>query len=192
MKKDIRFYWTLFFSTFTLSAFTFGGGYVIVPLMKKKFADDLKWIEEDEMLDLVAIGQSAPGPIAINTSILVGYRMAGIPGAILTILGTVLPPLIVITIISYFYVAFRDNRIVKALLLGMQAGVAAVVADVVISMAAKIFKNKAVLPVAVMILAFVAAAFMKVNIVIILFICGILGAYTTLRTNRRSKEAQNK
>ncbi len=192
MKKDIRFYWTLFFSTFTLSAFTFGGGYVIVPLMKKKFADDLKWIEEDEMLDLVAIGQSAPGPIAINTSILVGYRMAGIPGAILTILGTVLPPLIVITVISYFYVAFRDNRIVKALLLGMQAGVAAVVADVVISMAAKIFKNKAVLPVAVMILAFVAAAFMKVNIVIILFICGILGAYTTLRTNRRSKEAQNK
>ena len=79
MKKDKRFYWNLFFSTFTLSAFTFGGGYVIVPLMQKRFVKDLKWIDEDEMLDLVAIGQSAPGPIAINTSILVGYRMAGIP-----------------------------------------------------------------------------------------------------------------
>ncbi|NMA33160.1 MAG: chromate transporter, partial [Clostridiaceae bacterium] len=96
MKRDARFYWNLFLSTLKLSAFTFGGGYVIVPLMQKRFVKDLKWIDEDEMLDLVAIGQSAPGPIAINTSILVGYRMAGVPGAFLTVLGTVLPPLITI------------------------------------------------------------------------------------------------
>lgn len=190
MKKDRHFYWTLFLSTFTLSTFTFGGGYVIVPLMQKKFAKELKWIDEDEMLDLVAIGQSAPGPIAINTSILVGYRMAGFRGALLTILGTVLPPLIIITIISYFYIAFRDNRIIKALLLGMQAGVAAVIVDVVIDMASKIFKNKRVLPIIVMILAFIAAAIFNVNIMIILVICGVLGAYTTYRTNRQAKEEQ--
>lgn len=190
MKKDRHFYWTLFLSTFTLSAFTFGGGYVIVPLMQKKFAEELKWIEEDEMLDLVAIGQSAPGPIAINTSILVGYRMAGFRGALLTILGTVLPPLIIISIISYFYIAFRDNRIIKALLLGMQAGVAAIIVDVVIDMASKIFKNKHVLPIIVMILAFIAAAIFNVNIMIILVICGIIGAYTTYRTNRQAKEEQ--
>lgn len=190
MKKDKHFYWTLFLSTFMLSAFTFGGGYVIVPLMQKKFAKELKWIEEDEMLDLVAIGQSAPGPIAVNTSILVGYRMAGFRGALLTVFGTVLPPLIIIMIISYFYIAFRDNPIVKALLLGMQAGVAAVIVDVVIDMASKIFKNKRVLPIVVMILAFIAAAIFNVNIMIILVICGVLGAYTTYRTNRQAKEDQ--
>lgn len=192
MKKDLRFYWTLFFSTFTISAFTFGGGYVIVPLMQKRFAKELKWIEEDEMLDLVAIGQSAPGPIAINTSILVGYRMAGVPGAFLAILGTVLPPLIIITVISYFYIAFRDNALVNALLLGMQAGVAAVIVDVVCGMASKIIKNRVVLPVIVMILAFIAAAFFNVNIVVILLICGGLGAFTTWRTGRQAKEGGNK
>lgn len=194
MKKDKLFYWKLFLSTFTLSAFTFGGGYVIVPLMQKRFVKELKWIDEDEMLDLVAIGQSAPGPIAVNTSILVGYRMAGIPGAFLTILGTILPPLITITVISFFYIAFRDNMIVKTLMKGMSAGVAAVIADVVIDMAAKIVKNKALLPIAVMILAFIAAAFLKINIIYILLICGALGAWTTYRTNRktRAKEEQAK
>ena len=182
MKKGARFYWNLFFSTFTLSAFTFGGGYVIVPLMQKRFVKELKWIDEDEMLDLVAIGQSAPGPIAINTSILVGYRMAGVPGAFLTVLGTVLPPLITITVISFFYMAFRDNPIIRALFRGMQAGVAAVIADVVINMAAKIIKSKRVLPVVVLLLSFIAASFFDVNIIIILVISGSLGAYTTLRT----------
>lgn len=70
MKKDFQTYWTLFVSTFLLSAFTFGGGYVIVPLMQKKFVEDLKWIDRKEILDLVAIAQSSPGAIAINTSIL--------------------------------------------------------------------------------------------------------------------------
>ena len=162
--------------------------------MQKRFVKELKWIDEDEMLDLVAIGQSAPGPIAINTSILVGYRMAGIPGAFLTILGTILPPLITITVISYFYIAFRDNMIVKALMQGMSAGVAAVIADVVIDMAAKIIKNKTLVPIAVMLLAFVAAAFLKVNIIYILLICGALGAWTTYRTNRSTdrKEGRDK
>jgi len=80
MKKDIKFYWTLFYSTFSLSAFTIGGGYVIVPLMRKKFVEELDWIDEEEMLNLVAISQSAPGPIAVNTSIMVGYRLAGVRG----------------------------------------------------------------------------------------------------------------
>jgi chromate transporter len=162
--------------------------------MQKRFVKELKWIDEDEMLDLVAIGQSAPGPIAINTSILVGYRMAGIPGAFLTILGTVLPPLIIITVISFFYIAFRDNLYVKALMKGMSAGVAAVIVDVVIDMAAKIIKNKALLPIAVMILAFIAAACLEVNIIYILLICGALGAWTTYRANRRTagKEGRGK
>ena len=109
MKKDARFYLKLFLSTFKLSAFTFGGGYVIVPLMRKKFVHELHWIDDTEMLDLIAIGQSSPGPIAVNTSIMIGYRLAGIPGALVTVLGTVMPPLFTISIITLFYAQFKDK-----------------------------------------------------------------------------------
>ena len=85
--------WRLFTSTFTLSAFTFGGGYVIIPLMRKKFVEQLHWLEEEEMLDLTAIAQATPGALAVNAAILIGYRVAGIIGALVTVLGTVLPPL---------------------------------------------------------------------------------------------------
>ncbi|AEB30472.1 chromate transporter [Carnobacterium sp. 17-4] len=192
MKKDASFYWTLFLSTFTLSAFTFGGGYVIVPLMQKRFVKELEWITEEEMLDLVAIAQSSPGPIAVNASIIIGYRMAGIRGALLSVLGTSLPPLVIITIVSYFYLAFRDNAIVNALLFGMQAGVAAVIVNVVIDMVKGITKNKKILPILVMTLAFLAAAFTSINIVVILFICGAIGAYTTYRESHLTKGGLNK
>ena len=191
MKKDKKFYWTLFSSTFTLSAFTFGGGYIIVPLMQKRFVQELKWIDEEEMMDLVAISQSAPGPIAVNASIIVGYRMAGIPGALLSTLGTVLPPLAIITAVSYFYIAFRENSVINALLFGMQAGVAAVIVDVVINMGLAIIKDKRLLPVIMMFLSFVATAVFDVNIVVILFICGAIGAYTTYRINLLNKKEDN-
>ena len=103
-------YWQLFLSTFKLSACTFGGGFVIIPLMRERFVKELHWIEEEEMLDLTAIAQSSPGSIAINASILVGYHVAGIPGALITVVGSALPPLIIISIISAFYQAFRSNK----------------------------------------------------------------------------------
>lgn len=114
--------WKLFVSTLYLSAFTFGGGYVIVTLMKEKFVDELHWIEEDEMLDLIAIAQSAPGAIAVNGAIVVGYKLAGLPGALVAIAATILPPFVIISAISFFYALFRDNFVVSRLLTGMQAG----------------------------------------------------------------------
>ena len=88
-KKGWRLLLQLFLSTFYISAFTFGGGYVIIPLMKKKFADELHWIDDEEMLNLAAIAQSSPGAVAVNASILVGFRVAGVAGALVAILGTV-------------------------------------------------------------------------------------------------------
>lgn len=175
MKTKQHLYLKLFFSTFYLSAFTFGGGYVIVPLMKKKFVDDLKWIEESEMLDLIAIGQSSPGAIAVNTSILIGYRIAGLKGSIVTILGTVLPPLIIITLVSTFYSIFRENKIINAILKGMQAGVAVVIFDVVYSMTITILKNKKKFMIIIMILAFFAAYFLKINVALIIMIAILIG-----------------
>lgn len=149
-------YWQLFLSTFKLSACTFGGGFVIIPLMRERFVKELHWIEEEEMLDLTAIAQSSPGSIAINASILVGYHVAGIPGALITVLGAALPPLIIISVISAFYQAFRDNKYVSMAMAGMLAGVAAVIFDVVINMAWPILKKKRWLPIVVMLAAFAA------------------------------------
>jgi chromate transporter len=176
MKKDIKFYWTLFASTFSLSAFTIGGGYVIVPLMRKKFVEELKWIEEEEMLNLVAISQSAPGAIAVNTSIMVGYRLAGVLGSLVSILGTVLPPLIIITGICQFYTSFKANKLICALLLGMRAGVAAVIIDVIIKMAKDVIKSKNKISTSIMLVTFIAAVVFKVNAALLIILSGAFGA----------------
>jgi chromate transporter len=175
MKKDINFYLKLFLATFTLSAFTFGGGYVIVPLMRKRFVEELKWIDEEEMLNIVAISQSAPGMIAVNTSIMTGYRLAGVGGAVIAAFGTVLPPLIIITIIAKFYLAFKENRYINALLLGMRAGVAAVIIDVIIKMAKNIIKTKNKTSIGIMAVALFAAVVLNINAALIIILCGIFG-----------------
>lgn len=175
-KRGIKTYLTLFLSTLQISAFTFGGGFVIIPMLRSKFVNSLHWIEDEEMLDLIAIAQSTPGAIAVNASVLIGYRIAGIRGAIMTILGSVLPPLVILSVISLFYAAFRDNRIVSLVLKGMQAGVSAVIMDVVITMAQNIIKDKRIFPILVMIAAFVLTHFLNINVIYIVIICGAIGA----------------
>lgn len=185
-----KLYITLFQSTFFLSMFTFGGGYVIVPLMEKKFVNELQWIDEDEMLNLIAVAQSAPGPIAVNTSILIGYRMAGVPGALVTVLGTILPPLVIMTILAYIYLAVRDNAVVNNILLGMQAGVAAIIVNVVYNMGKRIVLQKKVIPILVMIAALIAGLVFQVNILWLLFVSALIGAVTTAVSlkNKADKE----
>lgn len=175
----------LFFEALYLSAFTFGGGYVIVSLMKKKFVDELHWIDEAEMLDLVAIAQSAPGPIAVNGAIVVGYKLAGLWGAVVAILATILPPLVILSVISFFYEAFRDNRLVSTLLFGMQAGVGAVIASVVWDMGASVVKQKSAAQDAIMLAAFLLACVFKVNVVYIILACLALGALRAIFAARR-------
>lgn len=186
--KGWQTYKTLFCSTFKLSACTFGGGFVIIPLMQKKFVDELGWIGEDELMDLTAIAQSSPGAIAVNESILVGYHVAGFPGAMVTVLGTVLPPLIIISIVSVFYQAFRDNAIVNMAMAGMLCGVAAVIIDVVINMAKTIFQKKRVLYIAVLLGSFIAVRFFSVNIIFVILTCGVIGAVDTWREGKKRKE----
>ncbi len=170
----------LFISTLYISAFTFGGGFVIITLMKKKFVDELHWIEEDEMLDLTAIAQSSPGAIAVNAAILVGYRIAGGVGMLVAILGTIIPPMVILSTISVFYTAFRDNQIVALLLAGMQAGVAAVIMEVVYTLGRNVLKEKSILAVLIMVGAFVAVRFLGINIIYVILTAGVIGAVKTL------------
>lgn len=191
MERTKFIYWKLFISTFYISAFTFGGGFVIIPLMKKKFVEDLKWIEEKEILDLIAISQSSPGAIAVNASILIGYRVAGFLGAIVTILGTILPPFIILSVVSFFYAEFKDNQIINLMLRGMKVGVAAIIINVVINMAGGIIKEKNMISIFIMAGAFIANYFLKINILIIILTCGFIGI-VSIYLNKKKERSINK
>lgn len=171
----------LFFSTLYLSAFTFGGGYVIVSLMRKKFVDDYHWIDEDEMLDLVAIAQSAPGPIAVNGAIVVGYKMAGLLGIFISVLATIIPPFVIISVISVFYEIFKTNLIVSLMLEGMQAGVGAVIASVCFEMGSGFLKEKNKIYPVIMIGAFVANYIFNINVMIVIIVCIMIGLLYSMK-----------
>lgn len=166
--------WTLFTSMLSISAFTFGGGFVIVTLMKRRFVDELGWLEENDMLDMTALAQSCPGAIAVNAAILAGRRVAGGLGVAAAVLGTIIPPVAILSVISYFYTQFAENVWVAAALAGMQAGVAAVIVDVVLNLGGGILKEKKLLLNAVLIGAF-AAALLGVNVMYIVLACAGIG-----------------
>ena len=190
MNSRKKVLWKIFISTLYLSAFTFGGGYVIVSLMKKKFVDELHWVEEKEMLDLVAIAQSSPGAIAINGAIVVGYKLAGIAGVLVSIIGTVIPPFVIIALLSVCYNTFRSNELVSQMLEGMQAGVGAVIASVVwiasvtYEMGTGVVKEKDGISLLIMAGAFVASCVFEVNVVYIVIICGLLGVLRTCMSRK--------
>lgn len=187
MKKDYSKLWILFKSMFILSACTFGGGFVIVSLMKKRYVEELKWLEEEEMLDVTAITQSAPGPLPVNASVIIGYRMAGVAGSLTAVLGTILPPMIIISIISLFYEQFRTNPYIAAALQVMRAGVAAVIFDVVINLAGNVFKTKRALYIAMMFAAFAATYLFGVSAMLIILTClgiGLVDLAVTLKKGR--------
>ena len=175
MKPSLR---KLFLTNLYLSAFTFGGGYVIITLMKKEFVDRFHWIDEQEMLDLVAIAQSCPGPLAVNGAIVVGFQMAGIQGLLISVLATVLPPFVILSLISLCYTAFRSNDYVGWMLNGMQSGVAAVIAQVVVEMTGGLVRDRRWLSILVLCAAFLASYVLEVNAALIILAAAVFGLLT--------------
>lgn len=175
----------LFLSTLYISAFTFGGGFVIITFMKRKFVDNLHWIDEKEMLDLAALAQSSPGAIAVNAAILVGWRVSGFLGMIVAVIGTILPPMIILSVISFFYTAFSTNPYIATVLKGMQAGVAAVILDVVCGLGSKVVKEKSALSILIMIAAFVATFFLDINVIFIILGAACIGIIKEVYLHRK-------
>ena len=174
MKEKRKLLMELFTSTLYLSAFTFGGGYVIVSLLKERFVDQLHYIDEKEMLDLVAIAQSAPGAIAVNGAIVLGYKMAGILGIIVCVIGTIIPPIVIISVIAYFYKIFITNKIISAILLGMRAGIGAIIVSVVYDMALSVMDEHKERNIVIMLSAFILNYFLNVNIMCLVLGCILL------------------
>lgn len=179
----------LFFSMLYISAFTFGGGFVIVTFMKRKFVEELHWIDEKEMLDMTALAQSSPGSIAVNIAILIGWKVAGFLGMVTAVLGTVIPPMVILSVISLFYEMFATNRYVSLVLKGMQSGVAAVILDVAVGLGQKVWQSKQWVHIVVMVAAFAATFFFNINVVWIILAAAVIGIIAALLTQTGAQKA---
>ncbi len=147
------FLWQLFWETLRISTFTIGGGFIIVAFLQERFVEELHWLTEDEMLNLVSIAQSSPGPVAINTSVLVGYKLAGLKGTFFSVLGTTLPPLVIITVIAYCYKWIADSQALQAFFYGARYAEAALILNVTVTMVTTVFKSSKYIGLAMGILA---------------------------------------
>ena len=175
--QDKDLLWKLFKSTFIISAFTIGGGFVIIPLLKAKFVDEYRWMDDKEALNLVAIAQSAPGVVAANAAISLGYRLAGLKGTLVALGATILPPLITLSIISYAYDAFANNQYIQLLLKGMQCGATAIIINVALDLLKKEWKKKLALPLLIIVGTFVANYFFHVNLMYAVILDAIIGFF---------------
>lgn len=167
-KEKYKLLFILFQVNFSISMFTFGGGYVVLPMLQKHFVEKRKIIKEKQLYDIAAIAQSAPGAIAVNMSSLTGYSIAKIPGAVVSCLGAILPPLLLLSIISYYYDIFRSNSIISTALLGMQAGAAAVITDFVVTTIQTIYRQKNWILTTLVFFSFISNFFLDWNVLLIL------------------------
>lgn len=179
----------IFYSMLYISAFTFGGGFVIVSLMKKRFVDELKWLDEKETLDLIALSQSAPGAIAVNAAILFGWRLNGFPGMVAAVLGTVIPPITIISCVYFVYDAFRSNRYVAMFMRGMQAGVAAVLFSVVWGLAKNLVKKRDLLAWALAAIALAISIFVKGSTMYVVLAAAVIGTVKAVYLLKKEKHA---
>lgn len=174
MKKDFKLYLWLCYVNLFISTFTFGGGYVVVPMIKKYFVVEKNIFTESELLEMAAIAQSSPGAIAINLIILAGKRTAGFIGIIISCISSIIPPIVILGFISNWYVAFLSNIYITAILKGMQACVTALIVDLVIDMYKIILNKKSVLLNLLVPFSFIACTFFYMNVVIILLLSSLI------------------
>lgn len=163
----------LFLCTLKIGAFTFGGGYAMIPIMQREFCEKHKWVEENDILDIFAIAQSLPGVIALNSSVFIGYRVAGVGGACAAALGVSLPSLIVLSVVSLFYVQFQENIYVQAALQGIRACVVALILQAVLKLGKPAIKD--LFGWGVAIAAFLLVVLLNVNAIFVIAGAGVLG-----------------
>ena len=178
--------WALFTTFFRIGAFTFGGGYAMIPLIQKEAVEKHGWVTDDDILEIIAIAESTPGPIAINSATFVGYRTCGFLGAACATLGVVLPSFVIILAISYILQEFQELKVVQYAFNGIRAGVLALLFKALWTMYKKSPKGWAAY--VVMGGAFLLTAFLKVNVLFVIILCGVFGLVTALMAERREKK----
>ena len=163
----------LFLTFAKIGLFTFGGGYAMLPLIEKEAVDNKKWITDKELLDVVAIAESTPGPIAINAATFIGKKVSGFIGALCATIGLVLPSFIIIVAVSYFLEAFRHLKIIRYAFWGIRAGVLALILMALWSLFKK--SRKDIFTYLLMAASGVAVLFFNVNAIIVISVCAVIG-----------------
>lgn len=179
-------YWTLFSSMFVISGFTFGGGAVIIPLMRKKMVRELGWLTEEDMLDMMAIAQSSPGAVSVNVAAQIGYQTAGPLGVAAATFATVLPPFTWLVLISLFYDSFRTSPLVDAILRSMQPAVAAVILFAAVDMFKPLLKKKRTSDM-LLFAAALALGLYGMNVIAVLLGGGVIGAAIAMLSQKGGK-----
>ena len=175
----------LFLTFMKIGAFTIGGGYAMIPLIQREIVEEKKWIGENDLLDMIAIAESTPGPIAINSATFVGHQVGGFWGAFCATLGVILPSFVIITAISYVLKQFESLRAVKYAFMGIRAGVLALILKAFWNMARQIPRKAVSCCIAAA--AFVLAALVKLNVLLVIVLCAAAGLIASLMAEGRAK-----
>ena len=173
----------LFLTFFKIGGFTFGGGHAMIPLIQREAVENKKWITDDDILEIIAIAESTPGPVAINSATFVGYRTAGFWGAVCATFGVVLPSFVIILAIAYLLNSFMEIKAVQYAFRGINAGVLALLFKALWNMYKK--SPKGWVSYVVMGGSFLLTAVLKINIFIVIAGCAIFGLVTALLAERR-------
>lgn len=185
MARDTKKLLCLFTTFLKIGAFTFGGGYAMIPLIQKEVVEKQKWLTDADILDIVAIAESTPGPIAINSATFVGYQTSGVIGAFLATVGVILPSFLVILLVSFLLRQFGTIKPLQYAFQGIRAGVLALIANALFSMYRQAPKH--LFSYLIMLTAFILVAFAQVNVIFVILGCGIAGILFCLFSKRRIK-----
>ena len=177
--------WQVFFSFFKIGAFTFGGGYAMIPLIQNEAVEKRHWVTDDDILEVIAIAESTPGPIAINSATFVGYKAAGVLGSVCATLGVVLPSFVIILLLSFVLRQFQEIAAVQYAFNGIRAGVLALLVNALWKMYKKSPKGWAAY--VVMGVSFVLTAIFDINVIFVIIGCAVFGLVTSLAMERRAK-----
>ncbi len=186
MSSQAKRLWQIFASFFRIGAFTFGGGLAMIPLIQKEAVEKHGWVSDDDILEIVAIAESTPGPIAINAATFVGYRAAGVLGSAVATFGTVLPSFVIILLISYVLRQFQQLPAVQYAFWGIRAGVLAMLLKSLYTMFKK--SPKGWVAYVAMAAAFVLTAVLDVHILIVIIGCAVFGLVTATLADRRARK----
>ena len=184
MKNRYKKLWKVFATFFKIGAFTFGGGYAMIPLIQKETVENHKWVTDEDILEIIAIAESTPGPIAINSATFVGYRTCGVLGSVAATLGVVLPSFVLIHAISFVLRQFQELAVVQYAFHGIRAGVLALLCKALWGMYKKNQKNWA--SYIIMAGSFILTGLLDVSVLPVLVGCAVFGLVTAKVMERRA------
>lgn len=174
--------WEMFITFFKIGAFTFGGGFAMIPIIKQEVVEKKNWIKDEDFIDIISIAQSSPGPIAVNSSIYVGYKIKGFSGAVFCALGTIMPSFLIILLIAKFFSDFSGNIIIEKIFMGIRPAVVALIVSAIYGLVKSTHFNKLQLSLAVA--TSLVIVFLDINPIYMI----ILGVAISIIINKKRNE----